>query len=624
MRSILHTVLLIGLLFSSATFAAPPSEPGDFRFAVYSDSAAELFWSRSVDSDGVVRGYEIRRNGELVTTIDALSYFTEDLTPGEINTFTITAVNFDDEQSSAASVTVLTGGDAPIEVGQPNQPTNLSVAIYGDTIAEIFWDRVTTEFLTYEISLDGVVVQTTSGTSHVFTNLSPGSAALVDVVAVNTDGLRSGAANILVTTSGNSVAIEPEVPSDDSPVEPIVIEDTAPEIRPQDLSIIVYSGSAAELFWTPNDIFPFGPRIFANEIRRDGVLIDTVDGESLRSYFDPNREPGISYTYTVTAISPAGQGSATITGPGFNNNPVTEPISEVTDIPAETIERLNTTFSLANGITVEKAVATLSRLSDRDFRDQSGFEFVGEEPIVEGEPLEDGFFLVFSCPDGGELLELQEPGFENDMGRFGSELIARDCTVGPITISMGGFGRGITDFEPGVSFNSTGSVFSGVNISDARDESNIVFRFLSLSPEPQFPSLFSYNSMSTSFTSESGSWSAASVDNEPTDNMTALPDGTFGTTIRAEEVTGIYDNAVPLETRGALEFANGREMGRPTAGSLFVGTGDNNLLIDFSSGDPDSFTLTETEDGTTISYTVPFDEIYRIDAITPADADIGF
>ena len=76
--------------------------------------------------------------------------------------------------------------------------------------------------------------------------------------------------------------------------------------------------------------------------------------------------------------------------------------------------------------------------------------------------------------------------------------------------------------------------------------------------------------------------------------------------------------------QSSIEFVNGRELGRPTAGSLFVGTDEESLLLTFSNGDPDSFTLTETEDGTTISYTVPFDDLYRIDAINPAEVDIGF
>jgi len=120
MRPLFSLTPIAGLLISSVAFAAPPTEPGNLTADVYSDTAAELFWSRSEDSDGFVRGYEIRRNGDLVTTIDALSYFTDDLTPGEVNTFTVTAVDFNDEQSTAASVTVSTGANAESTVDDFN------------------------------------------------------------------------------------------------------------------------------------------------------------------------------------------------------------------------------------------------------------------------------------------------------------------------------------------------------------------------------------------------------------------------------------------------------------------------------------------------------------------------
>jgi len=183
--------------------------------------------------------------------------------------------------------------DVSVVSDQPAPPANLRVTVYSDTAAEIFWDRVVGQQLSYEVRVGGVVVQTTLGTSSFLADLTRGSSALVDVVAIDSDGRRSNATNIAVTTDGSFVeASGDDAPTDDSisaPVtSPVSSEDSLPEIRPQDLSIEVYSASSAELFWTPNG--RFRPRISANEIRRDGVLIDTVEGEFLRSYLDSNRK----------------------------------------------------------------------------------------------------------------------------------------------------------------------------------------------------------------------------------------------------------------------------------------------------------------------------------------------
>ena len=43
---------------------APPTTPADFRATLYDKAGGELFWQRSNDDRGAVRGYEITRNGQ--------------------------------------------------------------------------------------------------------------------------------------------------------------------------------------------------------------------------------------------------------------------------------------------------------------------------------------------------------------------------------------------------------------------------------------------------------------------------------------------------------------------------------------------------------------------------------
>ena len=60
-----------------------------------------------------------------------------------------------------------------------------------------------------------------------------------------------------------------------------------------------YSATAAELFWdrAPNTYMIF-------EVARDDGAVDFTDGTS---YFDSARTPGVSYTYTVTAVNASGE-----------------------------------------------------------------------------------------------------------------------------------------------------------------------------------------------------------------------------------------------------------------------------------------------------------------------------
>jgi len=600
MRPFFALTSIAGLLAASVAFAAAPTTPGNLTADVYSDTAAELFWSRSEDSDGFVRGYEIRKNGELLTTIDALSFFTDDLVPGEINAFTVTAIDFNDERSAAASVAFITGGtaatdDTQVDVSdsadRPTSPANLRVSVYSNTAAEVFWDRVEGQTLSYEVSINGAVVQTTFGTSSFLDNLTPGSSAQVDVVAIDASGQRSSAANVTVTTGGASSVADistdedpptssPEAPTTTPVSNPAATDDTLPEIRPQDLSIEVYSASTAELFWTP--VGNFRPRIFANEIRRDGVLIDTVEGEFLRSYLDATREQGVIYEYQVTAVSSAGRATASITGPGFNasasddlvtNDP--EPLNPApinAAIPIATEQRLELVLSIVNGEAVEQTVATFFRLADRDYRANAGFELISSILL----PNNSVTAFRYSCPDGGDITDF-ELNTSDANARFGNSFEATNCTVGPITTSGSYQGR-IVDFEPGILLDADFINVDDGSIIDERDDTIIEFERMGFFRNRNtLNTLVSEYSLREATVNQSGiawNFSGSSLRVSGADELNMLPDGSTGTTVNGTSFnngtldTDVFDGPSVIETLGPIEFANGRELGQPSAGRL--------------------------------------------------------
>lgn len=94
------------ILLPAALRAETPNIPQDFRYQIYSDTAVELFWSRSVEPPA--RGYEIIRNGSNLGVFDALSYFDSSIIPGIEYTYSISAVGVDGDRSGEASVSLRT------------------------------------------------------------------------------------------------------------------------------------------------------------------------------------------------------------------------------------------------------------------------------------------------------------------------------------------------------------------------------------------------------------------------------------------------------------------------------------------------------------------------------------
>lgn len=77
--------------------------PTELRSAVYSSTAAELFWDRA-EMPGLL--YEVRRDGEVVGTTNGLSFFDAALVSGTAYVYEVTAL--DGERRSEASSTSLT------------------------------------------------------------------------------------------------------------------------------------------------------------------------------------------------------------------------------------------------------------------------------------------------------------------------------------------------------------------------------------------------------------------------------------------------------------------------------------------------------------------------------------
>lgn len=152
--------------------------------------------------------------------------------------------------------------------------TGLRADIYSSTAAELFWDRVPNQHLFYEVMKDGSVLSTIEGTSYFDPGRVPGATNDYTVTALDAAGVRSDSTTITVGPFG------------------------ATNLQPQHLRADLYSSTAAELFWVH-----VPERNLTYEIMRDDGATGYTPGNS---YYDGNRTPGVTNTYTVTPIDESG------------------------------------------------------------------------------------------------------------------------------------------------------------------------------------------------------------------------------------------------------------------------------------------------------------------------------
>jgi len=279
----ISTILILTSSGFATTLSASSTKvkiPQNLRVEVYSPRVAELFWDRAADP---LTQYDVFRNGILVREGQfGISFFDATLQPSQRYTYTIIAINQSGHRSEAASIDIGVSGDEPAPSTVP-APQGLRASIYSSNVAELFWDRAADPFTRYDVFRNNELVKAGQfGISYFDRQFDSNGVTEYSVVAIDAEDNRSDSTSIELG----------------SPV---------PLVQPGNLSVSVYSDSAAELFWDRQD----PGQVFV--VLRDGIEVDRTDGAS---HFD-NSLPGEgSYIYEVFAIDTTGRRSspATVVG----------------------------------------------------------------------------------------------------------------------------------------------------------------------------------------------------------------------------------------------------------------------------------------------------------------------
>ncbi len=262
-----------------------PSTPTGLQGNAASTTQINLSWNASTDNVGVT-GYEIRRDGALVTTVAGTSYSDTGLTANTSYSYTVAARDAAGNVSSESGA-VMTSTLATPDTEAPTTPTGLSGAGVTTTRIDLSWNASTDNVgvTGYEIRRDGALIATIAGTTYSDTGLTANTSYSYTVAA------RDDAGNV----SAESGAVNAST---------LAAPDTEAPTTPTGLVGNAISSSQIDLSWNASTD---NVGVSDYRVRRDGVLIGTVPGTSLS---DRGRTADTDYSYTVTARDHSGNVSA--------------------------------------------------------------------------------------------------------------------------------------------------------------------------------------------------------------------------------------------------------------------------------------------------------------------------
>lgn len=256
-----------------------PSVPGSLA-ATPGLTQVALAWDASTDNVGVT-GYQVLRNGSLITTVGAPGYTDAGLTPGTAYAYQVIAIDAANNASSPAPVDATTTPDSQV----PSIPGSLT-ATPGHTSVALAWTASTDNAAVtgYRVFRGAELVATVTGIAYEDTNLAPNSPYTYQVIAIDASNNLSEPASVSTSTLDDILA--PSVPPG--------FEATT-------------GNAVVTLSWSPSTD---NVGVVSYLIRRNGSPLVTV---LTPGYVDSTVTNGQTYTYEVRAMDQAGNLSSTAT-----------------------------------------------------------------------------------------------------------------------------------------------------------------------------------------------------------------------------------------------------------------------------------------------------------------------
>ncbi len=179
-----------------------PSAPSSLAANTITETSVGLTWNASTDNIGVT-GYDIYKDGSLLTSIASTSYSVTGLTASTSYTFVVTAKDAAGN-TSANSNTV---NSTTVDNTAPTVPTGLSASNTTQTSTDLTWNASTDNVgvTGYDIYKDGVLLASTASAFYSVTGLIASTSYAFTVTAkdaVNNTSSVSNTANVTTQSSG--------------------------------------------------------------------------------------------------------------------------------------------------------------------------------------------------------------------------------------------------------------------------------------------------------------------------------------------------------------------------------------------------------------------------------------
>jgi len=337
-----------------ATDASPPAKPANLTATTASSSRVDLSWNASSDDVGVT-GYEISRDGTVLTTVGATTtYADSSVSPSTAYSYTVRALDAAGNRSDPSDpATATTPGqpstntlaptaDAIVQEASPSTNTGTSTGLRVDggpdpdvetylrfTVPALSgsMQRATLRLWVTSPTSDGPAVFATSGgwteTGITWNNrpartgngvadagaLSTGTWATFDVTPLMSgagtyDLALAGTSSDGVDFSSREGANGPQLVVESSTGGGGGSGDQQPPTTPTGLTATVMSASRIDLGWkaSTDDV-----AVTNYDISRDGTVVATTGAGT--TFSDTTVSPGTTYTYRVIARDMSGNAS---------------------------------------------------------------------------------------------------------------------------------------------------------------------------------------------------------------------------------------------------------------------------------------------------------------------------
>jgi chitodextrinase len=181
-----------------------PTAPTALAVTATTPTSASLTWAASTDPESGVSGYEVFRNGTLVTSTSTRTVTVTGLTASTAYTFTVRAYDVAGNRGAASSPLVVTT-PASADTTAPTAPSGLTATSATTTSIALSWAAATDAVgvAGYEVFRGTTLVATTApGTrTATATGLAPGTSYTFTVRAFDAAGNRGPASAALTTTT---------------------------------------------------------------------------------------------------------------------------------------------------------------------------------------------------------------------------------------------------------------------------------------------------------------------------------------------------------------------------------------------------------------------------------------